>query len=445
MITLPPKDPALGAALDVVLSGSAMREVLGRYLPDCASGALRVESCRPYHVLYKQGRNCRVQYELTLGDTEAGSTVQTLAHVKMYGDGRTEKLWSDPALGRLVERAARLHPDPPVGRAAYVPEIRAIVQLYPVDVRLPALACAASSSEMLRALRKALPEGSALRECQAELVQYKPTHRVVLRYRLSGAEVDTIYGKLHRDNRGAVFFEVGRALAAAGVATPTPLAYLPDLRMQVHAEAPGTQLSKLRNSAEFEAWLGPVAETLARLHATQVADLLTFSPHDRADAVVAAGRTIGTALPGLAAEAEQLARSLAADLGAVVGAEATIHGDFSDNQVFVSDAGIALLDFDVVRLGNPLVDVGNFLAKLSSHREDLFGDADSMRAIFLEAYAALRPEAREHALLFEAATLLRRSALYPLKQLRPGWSDEIERLVRLAAQRLEEYRRRGRS
>jgi Ser/Thr protein kinase RdoA (MazF antagonist) len=129
----------------------------------------------------------------------------------------------------------------------------------------------------------------------------------------------------------------------------------------------------------------------------------------------------------------------------VVGTEATIHGDFSDNQVFVSDAGIALLDFDVVRLGNPLVDVGNFLAKLSSHQEDLFGDADNMRAIFLEAYAALRPEAREHALLFEAATLLRRSAIYPLKQLRPGWSDEIERLVRLAAQRLEEYRRRGRS
>jgi Ser/Thr protein kinase RdoA (MazF antagonist) len=448
VIPLPREDPALGADLDVVLSDSAMSEVLGRHLPDCASGAFHVKTCRLSWVSYKPGRSCVARYELTLRDTETGSTVRTLAKViRMSRARRAEKLWADPALSRLVERAARLHPDPPVGRAAYVPQMQAIVQLYPVDTALPALVYAVSSSEMRRVLRETLPEGigSALRECHAELVRYK-SKRATLRYRLRGAGVDTVYGKLRPDERGAMRFEVGRALREAGVPTPAPLAYLPDLRMLVHAEAPGTLLAELRGKRpEFEAWLVPVAEVLAHLHATRVAGLPGHSPRHGAEGVLAAARAIGTALPDLAAEVDRLATSLAADLTAVVGPETTIHGDFSDNQVLVSDAGVALLDLDEVRLDNPLFDVGTFLARLQARPMQPPGAADDARAIFLDAYVALRPDAREHIPLFEAAALIRRWAAYPLRRLRPGWSDETERLVRLASQRLQEYRRRGRS
>jgi aminoglycoside phosphotransferase (APT) family kinase protein len=214
--------------------------------------------------------------------------------------------------------------------------------------------------------------------------------------------------------------------------------------MLVYAEAPGTRLAELRSkSTEFEAWLVPVAEALANLHATRVADLPAYSPQRGAEGVLAAGRMIGTALPDLAAEVNRLATSLAANLGTVVGPETTTHGDFSDNQVLVSDAGVALLDLDSVGLGNPLFDVGNFLAQLSARLPP--GAADAARVIFLDAYAAFRPDAREHALLFEAAALLRRLAAYPLRRLRPGWPDEVQRLVGLAVQRLQEYRRRGRS
>ncbi len=442
---IPSQDPALGA-LEAVLRDGVMSEVLGRHLPDCASGAFRVETCRLIWVLYKPDRYCLARYELTLRDAETGSTVRTLAKViRMHRAERAEKLWSDPLLDRLVERAARLHPDPPVGRAAYVPQMQAIVQLYPVDTELPALVRAVSSSEMRRVLREMLPEGtgSALRECRAELVRYK-SKRATLRYRLRGAEVDTVYGKLRHDDRGATLFEIGRALRGAGVPTPAPLAYLPDLRMLVYAEAPGTLLAELRGkSTEFEAWLAPVAEALARLHATRVAGLPAYSPRRGAEGVLAAGRAIGTALPDLAAEVDRLATSLAADLGTVAGPGTTTHGDFSDNQVLVSDAGVALLDFDTVGLGNPLFDVGNFLAQLSARLPP--GAADAARVIFLDAYAAFRPGACEHALLFEAAALLRRLAVYPLRRLRSGWSEETERLVGLAAQRQQEYRRRDRS
>ena len=196
-------------------------------------------------------------------------------------------------------------------------------------------------------------------------------------------------------------------------------------------------------------WLPTACRRVSRIRALTSAltgsPERTRSPRHGAEGVLAAARAIGTALPDLAAEVDRLATSLAADLTAVVGPETTIHGDFSDNQVLVSDAGVALLDLDEVRLDNPLFDVGTFLARLQARPMESLGAADDARAIFLDAYVALRPDAREHIPLFEAAALIRRWAAYPLRRLRSGWSDETERLVRLASQRLQEYRRRGRS
>src|SRR5919197_1498421 len=59
-------------------------------------------------------------------------------HAKLYADGRAERLWSKGTLRGLARRAAELNPDPPVGRALPIPELKAIVQVYPVDATLPA-------------------------------------------------------------------------------------------------------------------------------------------------------------------------------------------------------------------------------------------------------------------------------------------------------------------
>jgi aminoglycoside phosphotransferase len=440
VIPFPPRDPVLGD-LDVVLSGSAMIEVLGRHLPDCASGALRVESCHPVAVRYEPGRSCLVRYKLALRDDRAGPKIKTLAQVELSASNLAEELWSDPTLGRLVERAAKWHPDPPVGRAAYVPEMRAIVQLYPVDVKLPALVPATSSCEMCRVLREAFPEktGSAPRECHAELVRYKPAKRAVLRYRLGGAEVDTVYGKLHARDRAAALYEIGRALREAGVATPAPLAYLPDLRMVVYSEAQGGRLKDLYATDEFAGWMGPVAEALAHLHATRIDGLPIGSSHDEARTVLVAGRMIETLLPNQATEAARLATNLAADLAAVQVPAVTIHGDFSAQQVLISDASVVLLDFDRIKLGNPLLDVATFLADLSVRQNE---STSTARAMFLDAYAALRPDVREHILLFEAAKLFK-AAVGPFRRPTPDWPTESEHLMRLATQRLKEHRGRS--
>jgi hypothetical protein len=83
MIPVPPPDPVLGP-LDAVLSESAMAEAIARYLPDCAGGAVGVESCRPTAIRYKPGRSCLVRYKVILRDLEIGTTIKTRAHAELH-------------------------------------------------------------------------------------------------------------------------------------------------------------------------------------------------------------------------------------------------------------------------------------------------------------------------------------------------------------------------
>jgi hypothetical protein len=437
------RDPALGS-LDVALSATAMRLVLARHLPDCVNGTLRLESCRPVSARYDPSRRCLVRYKLRFRDVQAGSKIRTLAHAVLYADETAEQLWVSRSLGYVVERAARRHPRPPFARATYVPELRAIVQLYPVDLFLGGLVDAAASAPMRRALHKALPQrmGRAPRGFQPQLVRYKPAKRAVLRYPLSDSELSAVYGKVYPDDRGPALMNFSRVLRAAGVATPEPLAYLPKLRMVMHSEARGQQLWQLRLTNGFPEWLGAAARALAQLHGTCLEGLPSGSPGNRAASVLIAAETIGRLLPNIAAETARLALKVAGQLHAVPSPAVTIHGDFSPIQLLTSGAGVVLLDLDDLRRGHPLIDVASFAVALSV-ADGSSRQGNEMRDTFVEAYATARQEALEQVLLFEAAEMLR-AALIPFRLLRMDWPAQTERLVQLARRRFQEYRRSAR-
>ena len=418
MIPLPPPDPAL-AGLDVALDGDAIREVIAEQLE------LEILSCRPSYVRYKRGTSCVVQYDLEL----AGAARGTPAHVRLARGTRAEQVWARPSFERLVERAARRHSPPRARRAAYVPALGAIVQLFPVDFKLPALVRATSARKMRRAL--ALPE-----KPEVDVMRYKPARKALVRYRVGEDERRSLYAKLYADGHGERRFATASELFAAEVPVAEPLAYFSDFRMLVHAAADGTRLADVRDDPGFRDSLGAVAGALARLHATPVGRLAAPGAEAEARAVVAAGRAIGTLVPDLAEEADRVARAIVRHLRALDGADATIHGDFYDDQVLVSDAGVVLLDLDEARRGHPLADVGNLMAHLSAR-----GDPGGARLEFLHAYARYRPDAPGEVVPFEAAGLLK-LAVGPFRRLEPDWPAAVERLLGLAADRLDEDRPR---
>jgi hypothetical protein len=362
-----PPDPALGP-VGIALDGGAVAGLLG------------VERCVPRYARYRPARQLQVLYEL-----ESGS----LAHLTVLPPARAERLWGRVAASGLLERVP--------GGARRVPELGAVLQRYPVDVRLPGLV-----------------EASAA----AELVRYKPGRRAVLRYRLDGR---VVYGKLRADDAGAEHVRLGRELIERGIATPTPLRYEQSLRMAVHEAAPGTRLADLRGAA-LEDWMEPVAETLARLHAARVPGLAAHSMGREVEELRAAADTAAALLPHRRTAIEELCERVVARHAAVRPGAHTIHGSFHDDQVLVGEAGAVLLDLDSAAVGDPLLDVGHFASYLSASGQT------AARARFLAAYGREAP-------LQEAASLVRWSSL-PFRRLEPGWPAAVERRLELAAERL---------
>jgi Ser/Thr protein kinase RdoA (MazF antagonist) len=407
-LAAPPPDRAL-PALATALSAADMREIVDRTLGD----RVAVRACDPCYVRYKPATNCIVQYRLALEDAGSGRTHETIAHAKLFAGGRAERVWSSPAVHELAATAGT-----GAVRVAHLPELDALLQLYPVDLALPALAVLGSPAGR-HVVEELAVAGNGDR--QLELLRYKPGRKALLRF-------GSVYAKLHAHERGAAIHRAGRALQAGGVPVAAASAYLPRYRLLAHEEAPGTPLRALRGGPAFAGGARAAGAALARLHAGQpVSGLPRHGWPQEAAALAASATTVGVLCPGLAAEAAALAERIVQALGRIPPALRTLHGDFYDDQVLVAGDGAVLIDLDGMRLGHPLLDVGNFLAHLAASRE---GDAG--REAFLDGYGEVPPQ---HAGTFEAAALLQ-LAVGPFRRLEPGWPDEVERRLRLAASRL---------
>ena len=326
----------------------------------------------PRYVRFQPGRRLVVLYER--GDR--------LTHLTVLRPRPLERLWNLVAGSPLASR-----------------ELGGVLQQFPLDVMLPGLAVAARGGE---------------------LVRYKPGRRAVIRY-------PDAYGKLRADGAGWAHVELAQALIAAGIATPAPRHYVPQLRMALYEEVHGVRLATLRGGG-LEPWMAPVAEALERLHATPVASLRAHSMEAELEDLRAAAQTA----TALGADCLALAEKLARRLAVVAPRAATIHGSFHDDQVLVGDE-ITLLDLDSAAIGHPLLDVGHFASYLTAAGEE------TARAAFLEACDAGRD-----VLLFEAAALLRWSSL-PFRDLEPGWPDAVARRIALAGERFADYERRSAS
>jgi aminoglycoside phosphotransferase (APT) family kinase protein len=200
------------------------------------------------------------------------------------------------------------------------------------------------------------------------------------------------------------------------------------------AEVPGARLADLRGSPEFARWLPAVAEAVATLHATRVEGLPPVAKRNKEGSALSAARTLAAICPKIGDHALRLGAKLAARLAESSVRSVPVHGDFYDDQIVVSSAGVVLLDLDAAGVGNPLLDVGNFLAQLTARHDE------SSRGVFVESYARVRPDTREEWPLFEAAALLR-LAVKPFRHLEPDWPHEVEHLIELSTRRLEDDRR----
>lgn len=258
----------------------------------------------------------------------------------------------------------------------------------------------------------------------SSLYSYTPFRRAVIRYVASDAKV--YYGKLYRAGQSQRALETTNQLRDAGLSDclAEPAVHLVDLEMIIWREAAGSVLGREYPRDEYRRGLHRAGIALRRLHAANVREILD-RPATELRTLTDEMRVtrkyldrVATLLDGQPSELERCY----ADLDrSCVGADEydpmTLHGDFHDNQVVLSDGGAVILDLDQIVRGDPAVDIGNFLAHIDFRIAYETADDDPLP--YAEAFAKGYGDfddarLRRRIAVGHAVSLLRNCCLYVL-------------------------------
>ncbi|MDX1984776.1 MAG: aminoglycoside phosphotransferase family protein [Bryobacteraceae bacterium] len=419
-----PSLPQLATALDA----AAMAGILGRQCL-APAGRFQVRDCRISHIRYRPGRTCLIGYELRVRDMSRGEEFHHLLCGRM----------GEPAASAHQWRKALARPMAPVAAGApvtHIPEMAMVVWAFPNERKLRGLARLLDPAVLRSEVLPALLHGEEVRAAASELVHYVPEHGCVVRVKADGRPA--LYAKAYADDLGERTFhymsELWR-LRLPGLVTARPVAYADRVLWQ--EEVSGIAVTPSGTDA-----VTACARALAELHQTALSGLprAEKTPQDQLERTRRQAMEAGLDTRRLdAVIAELLARL--PHLEPLP--EATLHGDLHLKNFVLAPKGAALIDLDTLRRGNPLEDLGSFIANLAYR-----GAPEDVIASFLDAYTQAVPwRVSEAALAWHAVfSLIAERVFRSISRRKCDTEATIERAEKLLARsaasaNMERFRR----
>lgn len=382
---LSPDDVAL-IARDAAIPGLATlldRDLFLATLREKLPGA-RLLSARTTYLRYKPGTSCLAGYELQTHPGGPDGAVDVQAKAFRADDrGKFRKASKQPALpGKLGAGLITLE------------EHLVVVSVFPNDGKLESLRLLAEPDSREQLLRRLLPGRPDLRGATLRKLAYKPARRFVAQLAAGGEPAAVLkcytaagYEAAERNarvlkSRGTlrVAARLGRSRRRRVLATE----WLPGRPLgQILDDETGDFSLQLRT-------LSAVGAALAELHGQRGRGMSRTTTEVFADRLRAAAGAVGAACPHIADRARGLARRISVRLREPK-VHRPIHGDFHAEQVVIDADAVGILDLDEAGLGDPAVDLGNFVAHVENHslrgrlRPDRIG---AMKDALLEGYRA---------------------------------------------------------
>ena len=399
------RDRAL-PGLVTVLDPVAFARVLGDLSPRFAQATVA-----PTYVRYKPGTRCLVAYDVGV----AGGRLHV--HANAY------------ASPRWAERVAADQPDLRRAGTIVAPDQALVISIFPEDAALRLLTRLWDPTARRQLLQKLIPDHQSLHAADIDTLAYNPGRRYVGQLRGDGALAVL---KLYADD---VF---GRARAAAAtpqlterLQTPVCIGRSRRHRVVVLEWLPGARLSDRLAAAPLDrAHLRQVGAALAELH-RQLRYVAGGAPCVGATDMLATARSISALRADLGDRAQWLASTTARTVDARAPVQ-LIHGDFHAGQVLVGADRVGILDLDRSSAGDPVSDVGNFVAHLeyAAIEGGLPATARDIAADdFLTGYEeATRASVRDRIRPHVAAGLLR-LAPRPFRTRAPEWADRMSAIL----------------
>lgn len=260
------------------------------------------------------------------------------------------------------------------------------------DPEMPFLRPALDVPSAQEALRESLCRDERARDViltAARLVRHKPGRRCLIQYdiqlqRDGGAwEPMTLLGKARAKGVDRITLDLSRHLRRAGfseecddgICVPEPMGAVPRFNMWLQRKIAGMPVAGLLEGPQAGFWGRRIAEAAHKLHAghfpaprrhtmtdelmilhQRLAEVADSEPRSagRLHRILEACNQVGEATPEIRASG--------------------IHRDFYPDQVLINGARIYLVDLDLFCLGDPALDIGNFLAHLTEQALRRLGD-----------------------------------------------------------------------
>ena len=342
---------------------------------------------------------------------------------------RIRQLSHDSGRRAIVSYVAEWHPDDFLPEEQFALEIRrgraASVYRYPEDPHLPGLTAAASVEPALKLLNRHVLSIPA-RRLRVDMVRYRPGNRAVLRHRLGRVN---FYARVMRPDTLDPFLKAASLVRRSGFAVPRLVGCWEDGGVLWMSQIPGRNLRRhIRRGHQPPP--GMLLDGLVKLWDVPIRDVDT-RPFNLAGAYRRAKRAFRKALahdPNGRIVLKEATRSLDPFVASWRPSH-TAHNDFYDDQMLaLPDGRIALVDFEEAGPGDPMLDIGNFLAHLrwATHfgRDKETGAKSAYHSIFRTASLdSLGWSERELAL--REAVCLFRVCTNAIRHPRPDWRNRL--------------------
>jgi Phosphotransferase enzyme family len=402
-----------------------MKPILEQHLLAPGGLPFEVVSCKPS---FTRGRGPRslFQYDVTLRDADGREWREAVSGVA-YSKQRTQNVWEGLKLDDAEARG-----EPKIRRAAYVPELDLLLQVFPVDHRLPALEpLMAGPLVGLHApiMARFGPGDWRLDEWESEPVRYRVDLRASVKLTVRATDLRSdrmeerrFFAKVYADeDQVERAWTVQRDLAAALQAANEPfglaplVAYLPGARVLVQDEVQALSLRKIVKSADPEVITealrraGRAIAALHRLPFNAPEHRLGFDRLDRGR-LRRCVETLRNSRPDLATELAEIEARICSALD-IVGElpPVPVHGDLKPLHFLVEVDRVVLLDLDKFAAGDPMLDVTKVLVPLHRERDSCL-PGSSLARVFAEEYFAQVPAEWEQRLAPHYAWAILRAA-----------------------------------
>ncbi len=297
---------------------------------------------------------------------------------------------------------------------------------FPDDESLPGLGQAVDPNAALKLVNRHVMAIGA-RRMHVEVVRYRPGNRAVLRHRVGRTR---FYARVMRPHSLSPFLRGWEVIARSRFVAPRIAGHWPDGAVVWMSEIPGKNLRRLIRRG-MQPGSGPLIHGLETLWAEPEGGL-QGQPFNLSGAYSRAKRSF-THLVQEADTASLILKRVTRSLDPFVESwspSALAHNDFYDDQILVLPNGdMALVDFEEAGPGDPMLDVGNFIAHLRwRSRFGRLRDADATTS-YLEEFRAAAIERfgwHERELNLREAVCLFRICTNAVRHPQDDWQSKLE-------------------